>query len=69
MVMKWGIEKMEELKVPGFITATDQGYGLYLKHGFKEIDRWETDLSRWPPAQGTYKNVFMTRMPSGTASS
>lgn len=70
MLMKWGTDKLEEMKVPGFIVSSDQGYGLYLKHGFKEIERWETDLSRWPPGQGKYKNVFMTRMPlDSTASS
>lgn len=67
MLMKWGTDKLEEMKVPGFIVSTDQGYGLYIKHGFKEIERWETDLSRWQPGQGMYKNVFLTRMPSGYA--
>ena len=65
MLMKWGTDKLEEMKVPGFIVATDQGYVLYLKHGFKEIGRWEADMSRWPPGQGMYKNAFLTRMPSG----
>lgn len=65
--MKWGTDKIEEMKVPGFIVSTDQGYGLYLKHGFKEIERWETDMSRWPPGKGMYKNVFLTRMPSDYA--
>lgn len=69
MLLKWGIEKLEEMNVPGFIVSTDQGYGLYLKHGFKEIERWEVDMSRWPPAQGMYKNVFLTRMPSGHVAS
>ena len=68
MLMEWGIDKLEEMKVPGFIASTSEGYGLYLKHGFKEIGRWEVDMSRWPPGEGMYKNVFMTRMPSGHAS-
>lgn len=69
MLMKWGTDKLEEMKVPGFILSTAQGYGLYLKHGFKEIERWETDMSRWPPGQGMYKNVFLTRMQSGHSAS
>ena len=68
MLMKWGTDKLEEMKVPGFIVSTHQGYGLYLKHGFKEMGRWEVDMSQWPPAEGMYKNVFLTRMPSGYAS-
>ena len=69
MLMKWGTDKLQEMKVPGFIISTDQGYGLYLKHVFKEIERWETDMSRWPPGQGMYKNVFLTSMQSGHSAS
>lgn len=69
MLMKWGTDKLEEMKVPGFIVSTDQGYDFYLKHGFKEIGRWETDMSQWPPGQGMYKNAFLTRMPLGCDSS
>ena len=69
MLMVWGTDKLEEMKVPGFIVSTDQGYGLYLKHGFNENERWETDMSQWPSGQGMYKNVFLTRMPLGYASS
>ena len=70
MLMRWGIDKLDEMKVPGFIIATEQGYGLYIKHGFKEIERWEVDMSQWPPGHGTYKNIFLTRMSlSHTASS
>ena len=68
MLMRWGTDKLEEMKVPGFIVSTNQGYGLYLKHGFQEIGRWEVDMSRWPPGEGMYKNAFLTRMPSGYSS-
>lgn len=68
MLMDWGVGKLEEMKVPGYIVSTNQGYGLYLKHGFKEIGRWEVDMSQWPPGEGMYKNAFLTRMPSGYAS-
>ena len=68
MLMRWGTDKLEEMKVPGFIVSTNQGYGLYLKHGFQEIGRWEVDMSWWPPGEGMYKNAFLTRMPSGYAS-
>ena len=66
MLMKWGTDKLEEIKVPGFIVATDQGYGLYIKHGFREVERWEVDMGRWPQwgGNGTYMNVFLTRHPA-----
>ena len=69
MLMKWGIDKLEEMKVPGFIVATDQGYGLYLKYGFKEIERWEFDMNQWSPGKGMYMNVFLTRFPSSYTAS
>ena len=69
MLVEWGKDKLEEMKAPAYVVSTDQGYGLYLKHGFKEVGRWEVDMSRWPPGEGMYKNVFLTRMPSGYASS
>ena len=68
MLVKWGTDKLEEMKVPGYIVSTDQGYGLYIKHGFKEYERWEVDMSRWPPGEGMYKNAFLIRMPSDYAS-
>ena len=67
--MKWGTDKLEEMKMPGFIVSSHQGYGLYLKHGFEEVERWEIDMSRWPPKEGMYKNVLLTKLPSGYASS
>lgn len=66
MLMEWGNTKQEEMQLPGFMVATDQGYGLYIKHGYKEVDRWEADMGRWPQwgGHGMYKNVFLVREPS-----
>ena len=69
MLMKFGTDKIEEMKVPGFIIATVQGHGLYLKHGFKEVDRWEVDMNEWSPGKGMYKNVFLTKFPLDYAAS
>ena len=63
--MKFGTDKIEEMKVPGFIISTVQGHGLYLKHGFKEVDRWEVDMNQWSPGEGMYKNIFLTKLPLG----
>ena len=69
MLMRWGTDKLEEMQVPSFIRSTVQGYGLYKKYGYKEIDRWEIDLGRWPQwgGHGMYKNVFLTRYPAKSA--
>lgn len=69
MLLRWGIDKQEEIRVPSFIISTDQGYGLYMKHGYREIERWEIDMGRWPQwgGNGLYKNVFLTRYPAEPA--
>ena len=55
------------MKWRSFIISTDEGYKLYLKHGWKEVDRWEADLGRWSESSKgvMYKNVYMIREPSG----
>lgn len=62
--MQWGIDRLEEMRIPGFVIATEQGSGLYLKYGFKEIERWEVDMERWGK-EGVYKNIFLVRQPLG----
>ena len=66
MVMRWGTGKLEEMQVPSFIVSSEQGYGLYMKHGYKEVDRWEVDMGRWPQwgGNGMYMNAFLTRYPA-----
>lgn len=66
MLMQWGTERLEETQIPGFIIASDQGYGLYIKNGFKEVERWEVDLDQWSQlgGNGIYKNVYLTRQPA-----
>jgi hypothetical protein len=47
MLIRWGLEKAEEMKLPAYLEASKAGKPLYLKHGFKEIDRIEYDLSKF----------------------
>lgn len=69
MLMEWGTDKLEEMQVPSFIIASSQGYGLYIKHGYKEIERWEIDMGRWSQwgGNGMFKNFFLTRYPAKPA--
>ena len=69
MLMEWGNKKQEEMKLPGFIEATVQGYGLYLKHGYREMERWEFDLGNWSQwgGSGMYMNAYLVReLPGST---
>lgn len=71
MLMKWGNSKQEKMKLPGFVEATDQGYGLYIKHGYREIERWEFDMGEWSElgGSGMYRNVYLVRDLPGDAAS
>lgn len=47
MLVKWGLDKAEEMKLPAYLEASKAGKPLYVKHGFKEVDRIEFDLTKW----------------------
>ena len=71
MLMDWGNAKQQEMQLPGFIEASDQGYGLYIKHGYIEMERWEFDMGNWADlgGSGMYKNVYLVRdLPSSAGS-
>lgn len=69
MLMKWGTDKLEEMRWPGIIVSTDQGHGLYVKHGFREVEHWEVDMGQWPQygGSGMYRKFLLTRFPSEEA--
>jgi GNAT superfamily N-acetyltransferase len=43
MLMKWGMEKAAEMGVEVAVEASDQGYGLYKKHGLRTIQKMAID--------------------------
>lgn len=59
-LMKWGTEKIEQMKGQSIIIATEEGYGLYVKHGFTEVERMDVDLEQWG-GHGRYTSAILTR--------
>ena len=53
----------DEQGKPAYIEATADGFPLYQKLGFKEVDIVEVDLSRYG-GRGTANNRIMVRDPS-----
>ena len=51
-LVQWGIEKADELGLPGYVEGTDKGTGLYLKFGFEEVARNSVDLVPWGGKEG-----------------
>ena len=68
--MRWGNDRIDQSKIPGFLVSTVEGYPLYVKYGFKEVGRWEVDMERWPELglKGKYMNAYLVRYPMDAAS-
>ena len=64
-LVAWGTKKSDETGVPAFIESTEQGAGLYKKHGFQEVATVPVDLEQWAHwgGKGTYTNTFFSREP------
>lgn len=50
--VKLGIDKADELGLPAYTEGSRQGMGLYLRYGFKEVDRVTVDLGDWGGEKG-----------------
>ncbi|OJD32508.1 gnat family [Diplodia corticola] len=61
-LVRWGIEQGERDGVPVYLEATPDGYFLYKKLGFEQVD--EIDVSELVPNCGSYKIVCMLKRPS-----
>jgi hypothetical protein len=45
--VKWGADEATKLGLPAYLGASEAGRGLYLKHGFVDVDKDEVDMSPW----------------------
>ncbi|KKA19812.1 hypothetical protein T310_6204 [Rasamsonia emersonii CBS 393.64] len=52
ILVEKGLREADELGLPAYTEATEKGFGLYLKHGFKEVDRVTVDLEPWGGSKG-----------------
>jgi hypothetical protein len=61
--VKWGIDLSEEMGIPCYLQASEQGRRLYSHYGFQEIDTVEFNLSEYGLA-GLEKMTEMRRNPA-----
>lgn len=65
-LLNWIIPKADKKKIPVVLAATPDGYPLYLKHGFVEVEGKnrivECDMTKWG-GTGIHKHVLMIRNP------
>ena len=60
MLIKWGTDIADKEGIPAYLEASADGYGLYKKHGFEDVDSWDWDLEPWGKS-GSLRVVWMTR--------
>ncbi|KAH8204219.1 hypothetical protein TruAng_001639 [Truncatella angustata] len=57
-LMSWGTEHADRLGASMWVHASEAGWPLFEKHGFKEVDRLTIDLDEWavgpPPKDGAF---------------
>ncbi|KAI1265912.1 acyl-CoA N-acyltransferase [Xylariaceae sp. FL1019] len=46
-MISWGVEEAKKAGLPAFLEASQVGYPLYLRCGFREVDRISVDFNRW----------------------
>lgn len=63
LLLQWGIDKAEEMRLPCYLQASEQGKRLYEKYGFEAIDVAEFDLTQYG-LEGTETMTEMIRQPS-----
>jgi GNAT superfamily N-acetyltransferase len=53
-LVKWGVEKADEIGLPAYTEGSTKGMQLYLSYGFKEVDRVTVDLEKWGGSKGEF---------------
>lgn len=62
MLVQWGTDIADKEGIPAYLESSAEGYSLYNKHGFKDIESWDFDLEPWGKS-GSSRIVWMLRPP------
>ncbi|KAJ5885561.1 hypothetical protein N7495_010071 [Penicillium taxi] len=65
MLVEFGVHKADELSLPAYTEASPEGLGLYLKHGFQEVDRVTVDLEQWGGPEGDFNSYGLLYREAG----
>ena len=66
-IILWALEQLRLDSMPVFLNAQPDGYGLYKRFGWKDVENIDVDLSRWAGPNrgyGMHRTVCMLRDPS-----
>lgn len=62
LLLEWGIKIADELGLPTYLESSQEGFGLYKRHGFEEVDVFDLDLEKYG-GNGVYRSPLMMREP------
>jgi predicted GNAT family N-acyltransferase len=57
MLMKWGMERADDLSLPCYIEATPDAKDLYVKYGFEVVELMKLEI----PSRDDYHHFCMIR--------
>ena len=66
-IIHWALEHLRLDSIPVFLNAQPDGYALYKRLGWKDVENIDVDLSRWVGLNrgyGVHRTVCMIRDPS-----
>ncbi len=66
-IIRWALQNLHLDAMPTFLNAQPDGYALYKKFGWNDIESVDIDLSRWAgpnKGYGIHRTVCMLREPS-----
>lgn len=63
-ILEWGFARADELGLPAYLEASDEGALLYGKRGFQKVGSFVTDLKYWG-GEGLLEAPLMVRQPNG----
>lgn len=68
LLVEWGIDKSDEVGLPAYVQASEQGRRLFWHHGFRDVDTVMFNLSNYG-SEGVVKMTEMLRGPAPNAES
>ncbi|KAJ5923286.1 hypothetical protein N7454_008531 [Penicillium verhagenii] len=66
LMVAFGVDEADERGLPAYTEASPEGLGLYLKHGFKEVDRVTVDLEQWGGPKGDFNTYGLLYREAGS---
>ncbi|KAF2678956.1 hypothetical protein K458DRAFT_422618 [Lentithecium fluviatile CBS 122367] len=62
-LLKWGMQKADELGLPAYLESSPNAHGFYKRHGFGDVEIFELDLGFYGGPEKVHTAPLMIRQP------